>query len=666
MTPFILSKGQNVALPSETLQVDALISWDESGSEIDASALLLDSERNVRSDNDFVFYNQPESEDGSVRHLGRSVTESGPQERLSIDLSSVPDDVDTIALAGSVATGSFGDLGKLHLRIVDGTGNPIAEYFTADATTESAFVFGEVYRRGGQWKLRAVGQGWTSGLAGLAQDFGVAVDNADDTAPPESAREDERTTVVVPAPPTDGDSDEPPRPKSSANRPRGVRTTKPVAKKATLPTLKLAGADTWQPARLFSIVGVGGGEEQERRATAALVATMQAVRPFARAICSRIGSPAGTFEGYVEVPFAKGEAKVIPDAVLRVARGERIWTALLEVKTGTGALRRDQLENYLDVARKQKYDVVVSLSNDIPAGAGEVPVEVDRRKLTKVALRHLSWADVTHEARMLLSHGGIEDNLQAWMLNEFLRYLAHPRSGAAEFADMGQHWVTVRDGVAAGTLRAGDKKVTAVADKWVALARHLSLRLTAELGVQVKHVLPRRIAADSEARTTYTVGQLAEDGTFDALLRIPETAGDMKVVADLRANKIHCSTTINAPDEGTTNKRLAWLIRQLKNSPGDLQVEALFSEPGTSACEHLDLVRANPKLLAEGRTGEIASFTLRRSLPMGSKRSGTASGFVNSVTESVDTFYSTVLQPLREWVPAAPRLAEVEGSVPAG
>lgn len=186
---------------------------------------------------------------------------------------------------------------------------------------------------------------------------------------------------------------------------------------------------------------------------------------------------------------------MIPDAVLKVSRGTRVWTGLLEVKTGNGKLEKEQLENYLDVARKKKYDVVVSLSNDVPASAGELPVEVDRRKLAKVALRHLSWAEVAHEARMLLSHGGIDDDLQAWMLAEFLRYLDHPRSGAAEFVDMGRHWVTVRDAVTAGTLRGGDQKATAVADTWVSLSRHLALRLTAELGVTVKHILPAVTAA---------------------------------------------------------------------------------------------------------------------------------------------------------------------------
>ncbi|MEV0246312.1 TerD family protein [Nocardia sp. NPDC050712] len=633
----ILAKGQNVALPDDVERVDVVVGWAESEIDVDASALLLGADRKVRSDSDFVFYNQPESTDGAVRFLGQSALESGAQARIAIDLSAVPAEVHAIAFAGSVGDGAFGQLGKIAFCVVDGAGQTLAEYLTADATTESAFLFGEVYRRDGVWKVRAVGQGWDSGLAGLATDFGVDVE--DEAAPAEP--------VVQEAP----------KERAPARR-RGVRTSKQVAKKTKPIEFKLAEQDTWQTARLFSVVGVGSGEEQERRATSALIATMQAVRPFARALCARMGAPAGAFEGYVEVQYERGESKVIPDAVLKVVRGSRVWTGLLEIKTGNGKLRREQLENYLDVARKKKYDTVISLSNDIPAGPGELPVEVDRRKLAKVALRHLSWAEVAHEARMLLSHGGIDTDLHAWILGEFLRYLEHPRSGAAEFDDTGRHWVAVRDAVTAGTLRAGDAKGLSVAESWVSLSRHLALRLTAELGVTVKHALPRRHRADPAARNAAVAERLAAEGTFEAVLQIPDTAGDLVIIADMRTNRVRCRTTLEAPNEGTSGRRVSWLLKQLSDAPGDVQVEAVFAEAGNEACEHLSTVRANPKALTADRSGAIVSFTLERAFPMGSRRSGTAASFIASVTAATDGFYGTVVQPLRGWVPAAPKQPE--------
>ncbi|MFX0575253.1 TerD family protein [Nocardia nepalensis] len=659
MTSPMLAKGQNVPLPDDVVRIDVVIGWTEAEIEVDASALMLGVDGKVGSDSDFVFYNQPESPDGSVRFLGTSATEEGAQARIAIDLSAVPAHIHKVALVGSVGTGTFGDLGKLALRVVDAAGHSLAEYATADATTESAFVFGEVYRRGGEWKVRAVGQGWESGLAGLATDFGVDID--DDAEPETPDTPVDIPAVKDPAVLASAPEHEPEQSvETGARKParnRGVRTVKRTLKKAKPIEFKLAELDSWQPARLFSVM-IGAGEEQERRATSALVATMQAVRPFARAVCARMGAPAGNFEGFVEVQYELGESKVIPDAVLKMSRGTRVWTGLLEVKTGNGKLRRDQLESYLDVARKKKYDVVVSLSNDVPAGPGELPVEVDRRKLAKVALRHLSWAEVAHEARMLLSHGGIDNDLHAWILSEFVRYLDHPRSGVTELVDMGRHWVAVRDAVTAGILRAGDQKALTVADKWASLSRHLALRLTAELGVTVKHILPRRHHSDPAARGAAFVERLAADGTFEAVLRIPDTAGDLVVVADLRTNKIRCRTTLDAPNEGTAGRRLSWLLRQLADAPGDVQVEAVFSERGNQACEHLDRVRADPKVLTVGRAGAIVSFCLEQAFPMGNRRSGTAASFIASVTAATDTFYGSVVQPLRGWVPAAPKQPE--------
>ncbi|UGT57090.1 TerD family protein [Nocardia asteroides] len=642
MSSPLLSKGQNIALPEDVDRIDIVIGWPEPAVEVDASALLLGAERRVGSDADFVFYNQPESPDGSVRFLGTSATEEGMQARISIDLAAVPAHVHTVALAGSVGTGTFGDLGKLAFHVIDPAGLSLAEYLTADADTESAFVFGEVYRRDGVWKIRAVGQGWDSGLSGLATDFGVSIDDE-----------------PVPAPATPEPAAPEAAPEPAPARAGGVRTAKRPVRRAKPIEFRQAESESWQPARLYSVVGVGSGEEQERRTTSALIATMQAVRPFARAVCARMGAPAGAFEGYLEVQYESGDSKVIPDAVLKVVRGSKQWTGLLEVKTGNGRLRKDQLESYLDVARRKKYDVVVSLSNDIPAGPGELPVQVDRRKLTKVALRHLSWAEIAHEARMLLSHGGIDDPLQSWILAEFLRFLDHPRSGAAEFVDMGRHWVTVRDAVTTGTLRAGDQKALAVADTWVSLSRHLALRLTAELGVEVKHVLARRHRTDPAARAAAVAERLATDGSFEAVLRIPDTAGDLTVTADIRTGKVRCRTTIAAPDEGTAGRRVSWLTKQLTDAPGNLRIEAVFTERGVETCELLDTVRATPKSLTEGRPGSIVSFTLEQTYPMGNKRSGTAASFITSVTSATDTFYGSVVQSLREWVPAAPLQTEL-------
>jgi hypothetical protein len=122
---------------------------------------------------------------------------------------------------------------------------------------------------------------------------------------------------------------------------------------------------------LIPTSGINGADEQERRATSALLAVMSAVREFGRALTQPLGAPAAAVQTFIEVPFELDGRKLIPDGLIRVVRGQRSWTALVEVKTGTNELRTEQLESYLDVAREFGFDAVVTISNEIPAMPGQ-------------------------------------------------------------------------------------------------------------------------------------------------------------------------------------------------------------------------------------------------------------------------------------------------------
>lgn len=670
-------------LPEEHRQVQAMVVWTDPEGEcaVDLSALLLAESGKVRSDEDMVFYNQPVSTDGAVRHLGNTSSATGAEARVAVDLESLDADVATVALVASIEHGVFGSLDDLHLVVLDGAGGDLARFDITTATSETALHFGEVYRRQGQWRFRAVGQGWDSGLAGIATDFGITVSEEAEEA---EVQEDEDVAVPAgnPEPVPDVDAADTtattnadtapgvgvpgeavavgdPAPAAAVARPTrggGVRTTRP--KPIRVAPSVLADDDSWQPARLFSVSGVGAAEEQEKRATSALLATMVAVRKFGRGVTAHLGAPAGPMETFLEVQFPLGERTVIPDGLIRVVRGGRRWTALVETKTGSGQLRTDQVEAYLDVARAKGFDAVVTISNEIAPSAGVHPMAVDPKKLKKVALHHLSWAEVLHEARMLLVHRGAEDQLQAWILHEFIRYLTHPRSGAVSFADMGSAWVPVREAVAAGTLRASDRKVPPVVESWARLVRHLVLHLTADLGVPVTQVVPRKLAGDPKARAQAGAVQLATDGTFDATFRVPDAAGPIAVVADVRTSQVRVSVDVMAPSEGGTKRRIGWLLRQLTDAPDALLVEVLFSGQTESTCERLKDVREDSTPLVADRTTDVRSFRLTLVLPLGTKRSGVKGAFVPTVTSAVEVFYRGVVQPLRPWTPPAPALPE--------
>ncbi|MDI3418194.1 TerD family protein [Streptomyces luteolus] len=178
-----MPKGSNVPVPASAVRVE--IGW-QSGSGVpdaDASALLLVSGR-VRSDSDFVFYNQDQHASGAVRYDGKRPSGGQVTDALVVDLARVEPDVETVVLAASADGGTFGQIPGLHIRLLDAAnGTELARYDSGDASVETAFVLGELYRRQGAWKFRAVGQGYDSGLAGLATDFGIAVDEPQDTSP---------------------------------------------------------------------------------------------------------------------------------------------------------------------------------------------------------------------------------------------------------------------------------------------------------------------------------------------------------------------------------------------------------------------------------------------------------------------------------------------------
>jgi tellurium resistance protein TerD len=187
-----LAKGGNVSLTKAAPNLNAVtvgLGWDVRATtgadfDLDASALMLGPSGKVISDQHFVFFNNLKSPDGSVEHTGDNLTGEGEgdDESINVDLTAVPQDCDRIVFPVSIYDAdnrqqNFGQVRNAFIRIVNRTdGSELARFdLTEDASTETAMVFGELYRHGPEWKFRAVGQGYASGLAGIAMDFGVNV-----------------------------------------------------------------------------------------------------------------------------------------------------------------------------------------------------------------------------------------------------------------------------------------------------------------------------------------------------------------------------------------------------------------------------------------------------------------------------------------------------------
>ncbi|WP_181798418.1 TerD family protein [Streptomyces sp. WELS2] len=234
-----MSKGSNTQVPTTALRVE--LGW-RSGHGVpdaDASALLLASGK-VRSDADFVFYNQPAHASGAVRHEGKRTAGGRVTDTLLADLARVEGDIERIVLAASADGGTFGQVPDLYIEVTDAaSGQVVARFDNPGATVETAFVLGEFYRRQGGWKFRAVGQGYDSGLEGLATDFGITVDEPQHAASP--AAPAPVAPPPPPAPPTAAPAP-PPRPAEAPTAPpaaQPVRLSKVTLTKAA-PSVSLA------------------------------------------------------------------------------------------------------------------------------------------------------------------------------------------------------------------------------------------------------------------------------------------------------------------------------------------------------------------------------------------------------------------------------------------
>lgn len=187
-----LSKGGNVSLSKEAPGLSNIVvglGWDSRATDgaafdLDASAFLVKEDGKVRDDSDFVFYNNAKSSDGSIEHTGDNTTGEGEgdDEQIKANLNGIPAEIAKIAFGVTIhdAEGrnqNFGMIQEAFIRVVNAADNKeIVRYdLSEDFSTETAIIFGEIYRHGSEWKFKAVGQGFAGGLGPLAKNYGVNI-----------------------------------------------------------------------------------------------------------------------------------------------------------------------------------------------------------------------------------------------------------------------------------------------------------------------------------------------------------------------------------------------------------------------------------------------------------------------------------------------------------
>lgn len=293
-----------------------------------------------------------------------------------------------------------------------------------------------------------------------------------------------------------------------------------------------------------------------------------------------------------------------------------------------------------------------------------VDVKVDGRRKHKVALRHLSWAEVTQQAQMLIRHEGVGNKAHAWLLQELLHYLQHENSGCHGFQNMGPAWVPVRNGIDDETLCQGDPRALDVVESWERLIRQVCLGLGGELGQKVLPVRGSKSGRDPRERRSLLADQLCLQGRLQAELRIEGTPGVLAVVADLRTGRLRTSMDVPAPEQGYPLSWAKRLVRSLAEAPADLHVETLMEGDTAGPRGTLERLRPEPAdLLPKADGARITGFRLSLIKGMGSGRGNAETGFIRSVDDAVQRFYGTVAVQLDR---ATARRVPASQPVPVG
>jgi hypothetical protein len=415
-----------------------------------------------------------------------------------------------------------------------------------------------------------------------------------------------------------------------------------------------------QRARLIPVSGIGSEQEAETRATSALLAVLTIVRDFSSHLLAPLGASTAkkaSVEAFTEPPYKYNGKASRPDGLILVSYGSKKWAALVEVKTGEAILDAEQVNTYIDIAREQGIDAVITISNEIPPGPGVHPtVGLKTRSNSKVKVHHMSWTSILSSAVMVKVHTGVDDPEQAWILGELIRYLEHPKSGAMSFDDMGSDWVAVRNAIKDGVIAVRTAGLTEVVGRWEQLMRFAALRLGSEVGAEVQVVLSRA-HQDAKARAQFLVDSVVGSGTLTGTLRVPNTAGDLEITADLRTRRLTIATTVTAAEDRGPVGQVTWILAQLPDAAPNTVIESWAKNGRSPMCmAQVALIRDDKTALLDPAKTMAVKFRLITRADMGTGRKAQANNsFIDSVLATIDTHYASVVQGITPWYPKAPK-----------
>mgnify|MGYP001572156992 CR=1 FL=1 len=420
-----------------------------------------------------------------------------------------------------------------------------------------------------------------------------------------------------------------------------------------------------EPARLFPVLST---TSKEGRTTSIFLACMALVREFGSELLGSFGQRVGVrsnIEAYTEVVF-KGSndlGKDRPDGLIILKTGSREWRAMVEAKVGSNLITPDQIEKYRVIAKENKIDCVITISNQFATTPTNHPVEDVRKSRSKIPVYHWSWMFIRTAADLLVGSEEIEDQNQKILMDELIRFLTHESAGIKGFERMPPEWSELNKHVSAGgKILLKSPEATAVIDAWHQETKDLSLILSRHTETTVHQKLSRKHLNDPNERQKEELSHLREEHSLAVALEIPDAAATLDVSASIDRRTIEVGMTLRAPEDKKSSKaRLNWLLRQIK-SENVQDTYVRFNWPGRSENTTHSLVelRDDPSICEKDKGNlQVASFHVYNAKRLGVKFTQ-QTNFISELETLVPEFYREIGQELSQWRKPPPRIIDTK------
>lgn len=418
-------------------------------------------------------------------------------------------------------------------------------------------------------------------------------------------------------------------------------------------------------ARLFPVLP---DSQKEQKTLSIVLATLISVHPFAERLFATLGQKFGkraTVDGYTEVTLTN-EVKNLkdrPDGLIVIKNGKKTWTALVEAKVGKAVIELDQLERYIQLAKLNGIDAVITITNQLTPSPEIHPIW--KRALPKgLELFHVSWASIFTQAFLLAAEkeDPFQNDDEAFLTSELIRYLEHSTSGVLPHDQMNKAWPDIVKAVQSGhPPNPKSPDVREMITHWHQEARDVALIMTRRLREPVNISVSRTFLANPATWVESEIKDFCSKSVISFQLDVPNAAGKIKIEADFLRRAIRVSMKLNAPaDKARNPSRLNWLLKQLKSS--DLSKVSIFcTTKGRGAGFGSMAKEVNLETDEFKALGEITSFNVEMASDLSAKFNSRKK-FVEELELLVPQFYENVGQHIKAWTPSPPRVRKEASS----